>query len=245
MSDVYAVVEGKGEQAFLRCVLAPYLGSKQVWLHAVLVGEPGHKGGVRRWEAVRRDVTGLLKMNRPDRPVYVTTMFDFYRMPASWPGRRMATEKALVVEKAEAVEEELRKDIQKSMGEAFDERKFVPYVQMHELEALVLANPAALAIEFPDRKSEIESIVGEIGDQEPESIDDKPETAPSVRIAKKIPEYKARKASAAANILEEIGLPRLMQQCRHFEAWIQKLGNLGDTNRNGSTMMSGSQAPVP
>lgn len=98
----------------------------------------------------------------------------------------------------------------------------------HELEALVLADPAALEIEFPDRKSEIESIVVEIGAQDPESVDDKPETAPSVRIAKRIPEYKARKASAAANVLEEIGLPRLMQQCRRFEAWLQKLGDVGN-----------------
>lgn len=226
MSNVYAVVEGKGEKTFLESVLVPYLAEKSIWLRVALVGKPGRKGGVRKWAVVKKDIIQFLKQEKPERPVYVTTMFDFYRMPAKWPGRREAGEKDAVSAKAATVEDELAKDIEKAMGPDFDQRKFIPYVQMHEFEALILAQPMALKSEFPERTDEVASIIAEIGEEDPEAIDDNPETAPSTRIIKRIPEYGARKASAAPNVLEEIGLETLLNRCKRFCEWLQKLASL-------------------
>src|SRR5271165_4450886 len=87
MSRVLAVVEGQTEQAFVRDMLAPSLAARGVYLSARVVGRPGHKGGDCRYERVRRDVLVLL---RQEFDTVVTTMFDFYALPNSWPGRAEA-----------------------------------------------------------------------------------------------------------------------------------------------------------
>ena len=43
--EIYIIVEGQTEQTFVRDILAPYMGSKGFYLHSVLIGTPGHKGG--------------------------------------------------------------------------------------------------------------------------------------------------------------------------------------------------------
>ena len=87
MSRVIAVVEGQTEQGFVREVLAPFLSHKNVYMTAQLVGKPGHKGGDCRYERAKRDVLALL---RQEADTVVTTMFDFYALPDSWPGRAEA-----------------------------------------------------------------------------------------------------------------------------------------------------------
>lgn len=225
MSSVYVVAEGKGEQAFVRRVIAVHLATMGVWVEAAQVGKPGRKGGVRSWPTTRKDVIRFLKRNKPDRLVYVTTMFDYYRMPANWPGRKETANKP-VAERASVVEDALSDDIRKEMGEGFNPNRFIPYVQMHELEALILAEPTELTKEFPGQAKAVQQLVAAIQGQNPEEINDGPDSAPSVRIIEHLPEYKALKGSAAPSVLEEIGLTRLRERCPHFDAWMTKLEQL-------------------
>ena len=102
MSRVIAVVEGQTEQGFVRDVLAPFLAAKNVYMTARLVGKPGHKGGDCRYARAKQDVLLLL---RQESDTVVTTMFDFYALPDSWPGRTEArkapfSRKAGIVETA-------------------------------------------------------------------------------------------------------------------------------------------------
>lgn len=226
MSNVYAVVEGRGEQAFVQQVLAVHLGARDVFLNAALVGKPGHKGGVRSWEQVRRDVVKFLRMDKPHRPVYVTMMFDYFRMPFNWPGRREAIDQAFA-DRAPTVEQAIADDVEKHMDQGFDTARFIPYVQMHELEALVLASPCKLLEAFPARVAEVADLIDSIGGADPESINDGPTTAPAKRIIALIPEYKGRKASAAASVLKSIGIDTLRARCGHFAGWLKKLEHLG------------------
>ena len=226
MNDLYIVVEGKGEQTFIDRVVAPHLAKARVWVYASLIGKPGHKGGVRSWVSTRKDLVHFLKMNRPDRPVHVTTMFDFHRLPLDWPGRKPPSDMP-IHRRATTVEELLLADVSQSMGEGFIPDRFIPYVQMHELEALILSQASALSAEFPNRCVEIQRLVDAVKDANPEEIDDGPNTAPSARIIAEVPEYKGRKASAAPNVLEQIGLEHLRFRCPHFEQWMTKLETLG------------------
>ena len=66
----------------MREVLAPYLGAHQVFMTAALIGKPGHKGGVRRYAAVRQDFIAALKA---DSDRFCTTMFDYCGLPTDWP----------------------------------------------------------------------------------------------------------------------------------------------------------------
>lgn len=226
MSNVYIVVEGKGEQVFVERTLAVHLNSHQVWVRVPLVGKPGHKGGVRPWVAVRKELCNFLRMNRPDRPVYITMMFDYFRMPMDWPGRSDAPNLNML-NRGKHVEDEIAADIAAAMGEGFIQSCFIPYVQMHELEALIFASPAALKQEFPDRAKDVDNLIADVGLTPPEEINDGPATAPGKRISRRIPEYEGRKASAAPNVLEIIGLPAMREACPRFEAWISRLEDLG------------------
>jgi len=64
-----------------------------------------------------------------------------------------------------------------------------------------------------------------VNEQNPELIDDGPETAPSKRILREIPEYD--KATAGVSVAAHIGLPTLRKKCRHFDEWVTQLESLG------------------
>lgn len=226
MSNVYVVVEGKGEQGFLTKVVAAALVRRGVYVNAVLVGKPGRKGGVRRWASVRNDVVRFLKMDRPTYPVFVSTMFDYYRMPMDWPGRQTSVGLPHS-QKAAHVEVALTDDITASPIADFDRQRFIPYIQIYELESLVLAEPRAVATEFPERQAEVNQLVASLGETAPEEINDHPHSAPSVRLIRHVPEYGARKASAVVNILASIGLDTLRARCPHFNDWITSLETIG------------------
>ena len=222
MSDLHIVVEGHGERAFVEQTVAVHLAERSVRATVSLRGKPGHKGGVRRWESVRKELCRFLGQKRSGRPVYVSMLFDYFRLPPDWPGRKEAPSLALA-NRAAAVEAALAEDICSAMGDRFDPGRFVPYVQMHELEALILAQPQALAAEFPDRAKAVAELAKEVGNLRPEEVNDGPDSAPSKRITKRIPEYADQKATAAPNVLSVIGLPTLRERCPHFNQWIERL----------------------
>lgn len=225
MADLYIVVEGYGEQGFLRECVEPHLGSQGVYARAALVGKPGHKGGVRPWPAVRKDIANFLKMDRANRPIHVSMMFDYFRLPMEWPGRAVAPKKPMG-QRALHVEEQLEADIAVHLGEGFVPDRFIPYIQMHELEALVLAEPDNLSAEFLGRDDAVQQLKKSIAGAAPEEINDGPETAPSKRIIKYLPEYDRRKRQAAPNVLCLTGLRVLRDRCPHFNRWLTRLEHL-------------------
>jgi len=64
-----------------------------------------------------------------------------------------------------------------------------------------------------------------VGTQSPELINDGPDTAPSKRILKEIPEYD--KVGAGVLVAEKIGLEILRKKCNHFAEWLACLEQLG------------------
>lgn len=63
--EVMAIVEGATEESFIKQVLAPYLGYKNIGMHATQVTKPGQKGGDVRFERVKNDIIRHLKQ-KPD-----------------------------------------------------------------------------------------------------------------------------------------------------------------------------------
>lgn len=229
MVDLLAVVEGRSEKAFLDRVVAPYLGGREVFLRTTLVGKPGHKGGTRSWLSVRGDLVRHLQSNKPTWRVFVTTMFDYFRMPSTgqgaWPGRQAAGSLPHD-QKAPRVEMDMHADLCRSMGSSFDPRLFVPYVQMHELEALLFASITALERAFPEQAKAIATLSQSTESLEPEEINDSPQSAPSKRIINLLPEYGDAKVRAVEDALSYIGLPALRARCPHFGQWIRTLETL-------------------
>ncbi len=225
MHRVLTLVEGFTERTIVEQTFASYLGAREVSLHAKVVGKPGHKGGVRSFEAVRKEILALLKQERAS---HVSTFFDYYGLPDNWPGVQQAKGRK-AREIAGIVEAAMRNEVAAKVDSADDASRFVPYVQMHEVETLLFSDPKIMASAFerPDLERLFVGIVQECG--ECEEIDDHEATAPSKRIEKLYPAY--RKGSGvrahAPIIVRRIGVDRLRQACPHFNEWMTKLEALG------------------
>ena len=110
------------------------------------------------------------------------------------------------------------------MGSSFDANRFVPYVMMHEFEAMLFSDCDAFArgIGSPDLAPRFQAIRD--GFASPEEIDDSPVTAPSKRIATLVPAY--QKPIQGTFAIQEIGLDTIRDQCPHFRAWLERLESL-------------------
>ncbi len=221
MSRVIALVEGQTEQGFIRDILAPYLSVKGVYITARLVGKPGHKGGVGEYERARRDILLLLKQ---ETITVITTMFDFYGMPDSWPGRLSAKE-SVFSQKPIIVEKSIKDDVTRELGRSFDGRRFLPYVQMHEFESLLFSDPSTICkvLRSPNYESQVQNIRNAFAS--PEEINDNITTAPSKRLLTLFSDYRKRIHGLIA--AERIGIEKMRKECTHFAEWLNKLEMLG------------------
>lgn len=193
-------VEGQTEEAFVNRLLAPYLGERGFEsVDARLIGsarQRAKRGGVRPWASFRNE---LIRHLESDRHILHTSMVDFYGMPAegnrAWPGRKQAAEMSQD-RKGQHVAEQMLADLHKVRP---GERRFVPFVTMHEYEALLFSDCDAFARAL-DRPELAESLQG-IRDRfaSPEHINDAAHTAPSKRILALHPSYaKVAEGTAAA-----------------------------------------------
>ena len=224
MIRLHITAEGRTEERFVNECLREHLWGFQVCCDArcVLTGRNSksgkeYRGGFRMADAyltVRRDIMNWLAEDGSS-DCFFSTMFDYYALPEDFPGFREAQGVRDKYRRIQLIEEALKADI--------GHRRFVPYIQMHEFEALIFANPKCLDWEYLEHDSAIEKLVrlSEEFDN-PELINDSPMTAPSKRIIALIPEHEKNKTSGAV-VASKIGIPRLKEKCPHFREWIERL----------------------
>ena len=230
MTRLLVHVEGQTEENFVNGVLAEHLCARGFSsVGSRLIGNARqriHRGGIRGWHSVRRD---LVRHLHEDRNCIVTTMVDYYglpqRGPGAWPGRAQASESAFP-DKAGLVEESLLADVHEAMGVDFDVRRFVPYLLMHEFEALLFSDCERFGIGIgrPELAPRLQQIRDAFAS--PEEIDDSPNQAPSKRIEALVPGYQKPLLGTLAVL--EIGLRRISAECPHFYGWLSHLENLPD-----------------
>jgi len=223
--EVYIVVEGRAEQTFVRDILAPDMAMRGVYLYPHLIGNPGHKGGDIRFERAKSDIGNFLKQ-RSD--TYVSTMFDYFRIDSKWPGKEQISRQVKsgavlsAAKKAELLEAATRQKVVESFGRNNANCRFIPYISIHEFEALLFSDPFVLAEKLNVAPQRIEQILAECGS--PEEINDRPETAPSKRIAVLTSGY--RKIAMGKTIAESIGIPAMRRNCPHFDQWLTTIEQL-------------------
>lgn len=218
-------VEGETEETFVNSVLCPHLAYQGYSsVAARLIGERRHRsqrGGGISWQSARK---GILIHLKGDTKAVATMMVDYYGMPQSqskgWPGRARAVNQPFE-KKAGTIQNALAEDIRHHMGKAFNTDRFIPYVSMHEFEALLFSDCCSFAdsIGHPEIGDAMQSILNQFGD--PEKIDDSQETAPSKRILSLIPTYD--KVAMGAIAIQDIGLNDIRCHCRHFAHWLTRL----------------------
>lgn len=216
--EVYAIVEGPTEAKFIKEVLAPYLGTKHVFISGIIASKPGQKGGDIRFDRFKNDIGRQLKQ-RAD--IYVTQFVDFYGIH-EWPEYAAICELVPHTAKAEKFCSATLTAIQGHFPKHDAERRFIPYVCMHEFEALLFSDTTKLANHLGVDPEHTERIVKSCG--EPERINNSSETAPSKRIKNLNARY--GKTSTGITIAQAIGIEIMREQCPLFDAWLTKLENL-------------------
>jgi hypothetical protein len=217
--EVYIICEGPTEQTFIRDVLAPERAHKNIFLYPILIGKPGHQGGNIKFDRAKRDI-GLFLKQRPD--TYVSTMFDYFRLDPNWPGNEKIEGKLTATKKAEKIETATLAAIEKLFPKLNVSQRFIPYIEMHEFEALLFSDASILADKISVPQDKIDIILKEC--KEPEEIDDGSDTSPSKRITKLNSSY--RKVAMGKSISEAIGIQKIRGECPHFDGWLTKLEQL-------------------
>lgn len=221
MSNIYLVVEGQTEQTFVRDILAPYMAISGVYLHPAVIGRFGHKGGNVKFDRACIDIRNYL---RERRDTYVTTMFDFFRIDSQWPGKDQLNNSMNAEQKATALECATAVEINRLFPDCNPVQRFIPYIEMHEFEALLFSDTQVLSTVTGIPLSTLDGILIEC--REPEEINSTPENAPSKRL-EQLTVYK--KVAMGAAVGSNIGIPTIRSKCPHFDAWVKKLEATAET----------------
>lgn len=223
MARLHIVAEGQTEETFVNRTLKLHLATFEVWVDVRCVETSRsrgkiYRGGVATFQKVRDDIE---RWSREDnnQDSWFTTMFDLYRLPTDFPSFDESAKYQTPMEKVNFLEEKFKYNI--------DSSRFIPYIQLHEFEALLFASPENLVRAFPDHAPAVQRLVSVRQKfNGPEDIDETPAGAPSKRITQEIPEYDGMKVSAGPQVADSIGLDVLRKECGHFGAWLQILENL-------------------
>jgi hypothetical protein len=211
--------EGFSEERFVTDILRPHLLNFNIYaeVRKVLTNRKLRKrGGIVGYQKFKNDVTQWFK-ECPD--VYHTTFIDLYGLSTDFPGHT-TTKHLQPYDRVKAIEKMLYADL------AF--HKFIPYIQLHEYEALMYADTDVMH-EWLSLYNKLPvncftEIRDSMLDSNPELINESPETAPSKRILKLCDTYD--KVDDGILILKEIGLNKLRSECKHFNDWLTTLEGL-------------------
>ena len=222
---LHILCEGQTEQGFVDEVLRPYLldrGYSSVKSVLVTTNKKENaQGGMSSYTHAKLDLN-LMRLSNPDSSFeshIFTTMFDFYALPNDFPGY---DEAKTIVDPYSCVNV-----LEQSLSNAVSDIRFIPYIQLHEFEALLFCGIEHIAKIYPKCKSRCEQLskdLQKVGN--PELIDNGPTTAPSKRIIKAIEgngKYKYNKPTTGKIVTKEVGIEELRAKCPHFNEWIEKL----------------------
>ena len=220
MVRVHIICEGQTEETFVRELLMPHFSPRKIFLKAILIGKTG---GNVTFNRLRQDAEKLLL---GDQSSYCTTFFDFYGLSTDFPGKSASAAKVDLSAKAAIIHTELVKRLKDTIRN-FPIRRFIPYVQMYEFEALLFSDPASFAAgidrrELQDKLTDIRAVF-----ETPEHINDNQCTVPSKRVKKLFSSDNTYQKPIMGTLAAlEIGLVRMREECPLFNAWLASLENL-------------------
>ena len=208
-------VEGQTEVEFVKALIRPYLLriNPNVIVEANLIRTSSTgRGGFTNYAHIRNDITNSLKSNSKD--LIVSMFVDFFRIPTSIPEYNIIMSSGTYQTQVAKLESAINKDI--------NDRRFIPYIQLHEFEGLLFSSNAGFETYFiAEHAIQTNDIVN--GYANPEDINSSPETAPSKRLIKIKNDYD--KVLEGNLIALEVGIVAILQRCPRFKNWIETLEN--------------------
>ena len=217
---LHVLCEGQTELRFASKVLTTYWVVKGIIVLPQLLitsRKKNARGGILSYQQAKRDLTFMIRgaQDNEQEVHYFTSMFDLYALPDDFPGFAEASALKDYAQVAK-LEEAFEKDV--------NYYKFIPYIQLHEFEALVLCDIDGLADSYPNSAEKLAELKKEVTMQygnNVELVDNSVETAPSKRIIKALKgEYHYDKPKSGTEITDKIGVDVLRSKCKHFNDWL-------------------------
>lgn len=215
MKRLVFIVEGDSEVIFIENVIIRHLyemGFQNPMSAQTIITNRKQfkKGGVINYQYLKNDITNVLAQGN----VIITTFIDFFKLPTNFPDYTDDSNKI------HRIEDGIKNDFNNNPN-------VIPYIQRHEFESLLFSDISGFefVIDDQDELSKIEEIREEY--QNPEDINNSPETAPSKRL-KKIFDYD--KVSDAELMLEEIALETILEKCPRFANWFKQIVTILSNN---------------
>jgi Domain of unknown function (DUF4276) len=224
MKNLYLTVEGQTEEAFALALLQPHLVQFGVYLwpprftgpHGRRHGRIPTGGMFNTFVHALADMRRWLKENQsPD--ARFTMMVDLYHLPHDFPSYDEGMAQSNGHQQAAILEAALYAEL--------DDSRFIPYLQVHEHEALILVDPRRIATIYEVAHGQIDALCQECDAfATPEEINHGQHSHPKARIKQRVPEYAENIAGPL--LAEDIGLANLRQHCPHFGEWLTRLEQL-------------------
>ncbi len=218
MRRVIIICEGPTEVEFCKDLLYNYFLAKDIYLQTPLIKKS--RGGIVPWDALRKQIENHLLQ---DKEAVVTTLIDYYGIQERyqfplWQQAHMVNDK-----------NERMNILENGMKNSFDtsfHRRLMPYIQLHEFEALLFNDINVFLTQIPTADftniDELRNIINQFPN--PELINDTPENAPSYRLKRLIRGY--NKIVYGTILADSIGLTRIRNKSPRFNKWLEQIENL-------------------
>jgi hypothetical protein len=224
MKRLYLTVEGQTEAAFASRVLTPHLTNFNVFLfpprftglHRRRRGRIPQGGLLNTFGHALADMRTWLKED-PSSVARFSMMVDLYSLPSDFLGFGAGMARPTGREQAIT--------LQQSLAAEVEDARFIPYLQVHEYEALVLVDPRRIGSIYDATHAQLEALCKECSTYTtPEEINHGRQSHPKYRIQQRVPDYDENVAGPL--LAEDIGLPTLRERCPHFGEWLTRLEQL-------------------
>lgn len=211
MKYVYIYCEGQTEESFVNDVLYPYFSRMDIYVTPIIhktkrTPTKAFKGGVSRYAPIKDELIKLCQ----DSNCIVTTMFDYYAMPDDTPS--IDHQDIDIYKRIDFIENAVNEDI--------GCKNLLFNLVLHEFEALLFSEPQAFEHIANDKVvRQLQAIRNSV--DTPEHINNSAATAPSKRIQNVVNGYS--KVRQGIIVAKYIGIDKMMSECKHFSAWIDKI----------------------
>lgn len=219
---LHILCEGQTEELFVKNVLKDYLSAYNIICKPQLLltsKQKNCRGGMLSYNQVTRDLQLMFKqfVEKETETHWFTTMFDLYKLPDDFPG--YGDEYGNVYDRIEHIEQVFAQDV--------NHVNFIPYIQLHEYEAIVFVGLDYLEEEYP-KSGKLHKKINELRDilrrknNNPELVNTI--KAPSKHIISALEGiHNYNKPKIGASVAQKLKVVNLKKNCLHFAHWIGKL----------------------
>ena len=210
MKRIIIVCEGPTEQEFCYNVLAPEFIKYNIILEAPLI-KHSH-GGIVSWKTLKSQLVKHLY----ETDVYVSMLIDYYGIKKNhnFPGWQEAQDITDKYNRMTFLFEKMNDDLPTQL-----QNRFLPYIQLHEFEGLLFSDISVMQNHFTKEELNINALQEAVNKYEnPEMINDNPNTAPSKRLQNAISGY--NKVLYGKILAMDIGIDKIREKCPLFNDWV-------------------------